>query len=71
MVNCIGHIACKNCLLEHVIEQMVERRTEVTRRRGRRRKHILDDLKKMTGYLKPEVESLDHAVLKNSFRKRL
>jgi len=43
MANWVGHIVCKNRLLEHIIERMVERRTEVMGRRGRRRKHILDD----------------------------
>jgi hypothetical protein len=34
-----------NCLLKHVVEGKVERRTEVTGRAGRRRKYLLDDLK--------------------------
>jgi hypothetical protein len=40
--NWIGHILRRNCILKHVIEGKVE----VTGRRGRRRKHLLDDLKK-------------------------
>jgi hypothetical protein len=35
----------RNFLVEHVIEGKVEGRIEVTRRRGRRRKELLDDLK--------------------------
>ena len=50
--NGIGHILHGNCLLKHVIEGKVERRIEVAGRRGRRRTHILDDLKEMTGYWK-------------------
>jgi hypothetical protein len=36
----------RNCLLEHVIEGKIERRTEITGRRGRRHKKLFDDLKK-------------------------
>jgi hypothetical protein len=38
----IGHILCRNCLLQHVIEGKIERRVEVTGRRERRRKQLLD-----------------------------
>jgi hypothetical protein len=43
--NWIGHIWHRNFLLKHVIEGKVEGRIEVTRRRGRKRKQLLDDLK--------------------------
>ena len=39
--NWIGHILCRNCLLQRVIEGKIE----VTGRRGRRRRKLLDDLK--------------------------
>jgi hypothetical protein len=35
----------RNCLLKHVIEGKIEGRIEVTRRRGRRRKLLLDAFK--------------------------
>jgi hypothetical protein len=35
----------RNCLLKQVIEGNIEGRIEVTGRRGRRSKQILDDLK--------------------------
>jgi hypothetical protein len=35
----------RNCLLKDVIEGKIERRIEVTGRRGRRLKQLLDDLK--------------------------
>ena len=41
----IGHTVHRNCLLEHVIERQIEGRIEVTVRRGRRSKQLLDDLK--------------------------
>jgi len=53
-----GHILRKNCLLKHVIEGKTQARTEVTRRRGRRGKQLLDYLKEMGGYWKLEVEAL-------------
>jgi hypothetical protein len=46
----IGHILRRNCLLKHVIEGKTEGRIEVTGRRGRRRKQLLDDLQEETVY---------------------
>jgi hypothetical protein len=45
-------IACiyRNCLLKLVIEGKLEGRIEMTGRRGRRRKQLLDDLKEKKGY---------------------
>ena len=42
--NWIGHILRRNCLLKQVIEGKLKGEMEVTRRRGRRRKKLLDDL---------------------------
>ena len=42
--NWIGHILRRNCLLKQVIERKIMEEMEVTRRRGRRRKKLLDDL---------------------------
>ena len=38
-----------NCLLKHVIGRKIEGRIEVTGRRERRRKKLLDDLKEKRG----------------------
>jgi len=43
--NWIGHILCRNCLLQGVIEGKVKGGIEVTGIRGRRRRKLLDDLK--------------------------
>ena len=43
--NWIGHILRRNCLLKQVTEGKVKGEIEVTRRQGRRRKKLLDDLK--------------------------
>jgi hypothetical protein len=42
--NWIGHILRRNCLLKEITEGKIKGRIEVTRRRGRRRKQLLDDL---------------------------
>jgi hypothetical protein len=47
-----GHILRRNCLLKHVTEGKIEGRTEVTERRGRTRKQLLEDLKERRGYCK-------------------
>ena len=49
MANWIGHILCRNCLLQWVIEGKIKGGIEVTGRRGRRRRDLLDDLKERRG----------------------
>ena len=46
--NWIGHILRGNCLLKQVIEGKIKGQIEVTRRQGRRRKKLLDDLNPQT-----------------------
>jgi len=41
----------------------------VTRRRGRRRKKLLDDLKDRRGYFHLKEKTLDRTVWRNSFRR--
>ena len=41
----IGQALRRNCLLDHVIEESLEGKMEVTERRGRRRNQLLHDLK--------------------------
>ena len=55
----IGHILRRNFLLQRVIEGKIKGGTEVTRRRGRRRNKLLDDLKDRRGYSHLEEEALD------------
>ena len=47
--NWIGHIFRRNCLLIQVIEGKIKGEMEVARRRGRRRRKLLDDLKDRRG----------------------
>ena len=65
--NWIGHIFRKNCLLQQVIEGKIKGQIEVTRRRGRRRKKLLDDLMDGTGYCQLKEEALDRTVWRNRF----
>ena len=51
----IGNILRRNCLLKHVSGGKIE----VTGTRGRRRKQILDELKKKRGYWNAKDETLD------------
>ena len=55
--NRIGHILCRNCLLKRVIEGKKKGRIEVTGRRGRRRRKLLDGLKgrRRCSYLKEDA----------------
>jgi hypothetical protein len=55
----IGHISRRNCLLKYVIEGKIERRTEVTGRRGKRLKDLMDDLEGKRVCRKLEAETLD------------
>jgi hypothetical protein len=54
----IGQILHRNCFLKHVIEGKVGGRIEVTGRRERRHKQLMDGLKDKTGYWKLEKEAL-------------
>ena len=63
--NWIGHILRRNCLLQQVIEGKIK--IEVTRRRGRRRKKLLDDLKERRGYCQLKEEALDRTMWRNRF----
>jgi hypothetical protein len=50
-----------------LIEGKIKGVTEVTRRLGRRRNKLLDDLKDMRGYSHLKEEALDHTVWRNRF----
>jgi hypothetical protein len=65
--NWIGHILRGNCLLKHVIEGKLEGRIEMTGRRGRRRKQLLDDLKEKKRYCKLKEKALDHTMWRTGF----
>jgi hypothetical protein len=65
--NWIGHILRRKCLLQRVIEGKIKGEMEVTRRRGGRRRKLLDDLKKMRGYSHLKAEALDSIMWRARF----
>ena len=62
-----GHILRRNCLLKQVIEGKIKREIEVTRRQGRRRKKLLDDLKDRRGHCHLKEEALDRNMRRDHF----
>ena len=65
--NWIGRILRRNCLLQRVIEGKIKEGIEVTGRRGRRRRKLLDDLKKRRGYSHLKEEALDRTMWRARF----
>jgi len=58
---------CRNCLLKRVIEGKIKGVIEVTGRRGRRRRKLLDDFKEMRGYSFLKEEALDRTMWRACF----
>jgi hypothetical protein len=69
--NWIGHILCRNCLLQQVIEGKIKGGIEWTGIRRRRRRKLLDDLKERRGYSHLKEEALDRTMWRARFGKRL
>ena len=67
MASWLGHVLCRNCLLEDVSEGEVEGRIEVTKIRRKRSKQLLADVKEKRGYWKLKVETLDSTLWRNGF----
>jgi hypothetical protein len=65
--NWTGHILRRNCLLKQVIEGKIKGEMKVIRRRGRRRRNLLDDLKDRRGYSHLKEEALDRTMWRNRF----
>ena len=66
--NWIGHILRRNSLLKQVIEGKIKGEMEVTRRRGRRRKKLMDELKDRRGFSHLKEKALDRTMWRNRFR---
>jgi hypothetical protein len=65
--NWISHIWRRNCLLQRVIEGKIQGGIEVTGRRGRRRRKLLDDLKERRLYSHLKKEALDRTMWRAGF----
>jgi hypothetical protein len=58
----IGHNLRRNVLLHQFIDCRIKRGIEVTGRRGRRRRELLDDLKERRGYSHLNGEGVDRCM---------
>ena len=65
--NWIGHVLHRNCLLQQIIEGKIKGEMEVTGRRGRRRRKLLDDLKERRGFCHLKEEALDRTMWRACF----
>jgi len=65
--NWIGQILHRNCLLQRVIEGKIQGGIEVTGRRERRRRKLLDDLKERRGYTHLKQETSDRTMQRARF----
>jgi len=65
--NWIGHIPRRNCLLQRAIEGKIKGGIEVTGRRGRKRRKLLDDVKERRGYSQLKEEALDRTMWRARF----
>jgi hypothetical protein len=65
--NWIGHILRRNCLLQRVIEGNIKVAIEMTGKRGRRRRKLLDDLKERRGYSPLKEEALNRTMWRARF----
>ena len=63
----VGHILRRNCFLQRVIEGKIKGKIEVTGRRGRRRRKLLDELKERRGYSHLKEEALDRTMWRARF----
>jgi hypothetical protein len=57
----------KNCLLQRVTEGKIKGEIEVTGRRGRRRRKLLDERKERRGYSHLKEEALDRTMWRARF----
>jgi hypothetical protein len=65
--NWIGHILRRNCILQRVTEGKIKGEIEVTRRRERRRRKLLNDLKERRGYCYLKEEALNCTMWRAGF----
>jgi hypothetical protein len=70
-VNWIGHILCRNCLLQQVIEGNTKGGIEMTGGRGRRGRKLLAVLKERRGYSHLKEEALDRSMWRARFGRGL
>jgi hypothetical protein len=57
----------RNCLLQQFIAGKIKRGIEVTGRRGRKRRKLLDDVKERRGYSQLKEDALDRTMWRACF----
>jgi hypothetical protein len=67
--NWIGHILRRNCFLQQVTEGKIKGGIEVTGRRGRIRRKLLNDLKERRGYSHLKEEAVDRTIWRARFER--
>jgi hypothetical protein len=65
--NWIGHILCRNCLLQQVIEGKLKGGIEVTENEKEDLRKVLDELKERTGYCHLKKEALYRTMWRAGF----
>jgi hypothetical protein len=65
--NWIGHIFRRNCFVKQVVKERIKGGIEVTGKRGRRCRKLLDELKERRGYSHLMEEALDRTMWKARF----
>ena len=65
--NWVGQILRRSCLLQRVNEGKIKGGIEMTGRRGRKHRKLLDDLKERRGYSHLKEEALDHTMWRAHF----
>jgi hypothetical protein len=65
--NWIGHILRRKCLLQRIMEGKIQGGIEMTGRRGRRRRKLLDDLKERIRYFHLKEVAVDRAMWRGRF----
>jgi hypothetical protein len=65
----IGHTLRRSCFSKQVIKRKIEGRRDVTGRRRRRHKQLLDGLRETKEYWKLKEEALDRTVWKTYFER--
>ena len=69
IINWISHICFRNCHLKHVTEEKIEGRIVVMGRRGRRRQHLMDELKEIRRYWKLKEKALARTLRRTRFER--
>jgi hypothetical protein len=57
----------ETAFLKHIVEELIQGRVEVTGRRERRRKELLDDLEEKRGYCKLKEEAVERSLRRTRF----